>query len=81
MAMTKTTLSVSAWTGIPISADVDTLVVIQGSARLCSGPPSASLDLGFSVSDGYQIIVPAGLQFYGISVGGPSVAVVGPFGV
>lgn len=80
MAMTKTTLGKS-WTGIPISSDVDTLVVIQGSARLCSGPPSASIDLGFDVGDGYQIIVPAGLQFYGISVGGGAVAVAGPFGV
>lgn len=80
MAMTKTTLSVSAWTSIPIGA-VDTLVVIQGSARLCTGPASASLDLGFDVGDGYQIIVPAGLQLYGLSVGGGAVAVAGPFGV
>lgn len=79
MAMTKTTLG-NAWTSIPIGA-VDTLVVISGSARLCTGPASTTTNLGFDVGDGYQIIVPAGVQMHGVAVGGPAIAIAGPFGV
>lgn len=81
MAMTKTTLG-NGWTAILSGTAVDTLVVIQGgSARLCTGTASATTDLGFDVGDGYQIIVPAGVDMHGVSVGGNSVAIVGPFGV
>lgn len=82
MAMTRTTLGTSGWTQITAGGDVDTLVVIEGGpARLCTGTPSESTDLGYNVADGYQIILPAGLAFHGVSTGGTSIAVVGPFGV
>lgn len=80
MAMTKTPLGLS-WTPIVTGSAVDTLVVITGSARLCTGPASATTDLGFDVGDGYQIIVPAGVDLHGVSVGGNGVAITGPFGV
>lgn len=81
MAMTKTTLG-NGWTAILSGTAVDTLVVIQGgAARLCTGSASATTDLGYDVGNGYQIIVPAGVDLYGVSTGGASVAVAGPFGV
>lgn len=82
MAMTKTELAFSAWTEILAAPATDMLVVISGgSARLCTGPASATTDLGFDVSDGYQAIIPAGVALHGVSVGAPAVAVSGPFGV
>lgn len=80
MAMTKTTLGQS-WTPIVTGSTVDTLVVISGSARLCTGTASATTDLGYDVGDGYQQVVPAGVELHGVSVGGQGVAIVGPYGV
>lgn len=82
MAMTKTTLATATWTAIIAASTVDTLVVISGgSARLSTGATPGTTDLGFDVSAGYQIVVPAGVLLYGISVGATATAIVGPFGV
>lgn len=85
MAMTRTTLSRTAWTQITAGGDTDLIVVIEGGpARLCTGPASAQTTLGYNVNDGYQIILPAGVALHGIATGPAAAtaanAVVGPFG-
>lgn len=70
-------------TALSVGATTPVMVSIEGGrCRLYMGSVPEDAMAGHSVTAGYQVIVPAGLDVYATASQGASVsAVVGPFGV